>query len=334
MADPTPTYTAVDLSQLPAPDVVEVLDFETNYADFAARVQTKLPDFNALDETDPAVAVAQVAAYEIMLLRQRVNDGAKAVMVAYAQGADLDQVGANFGVRRLTLVPADPVNQIPAVMESDPDFRRRIILAPEAYSVAGPEGAYISMALAADPRVLDASATSPKQDDIRALVLQVLTANAAPAELVTAMTAALDGAIWPGTVTLSVLSRDGDGSAPADLIDAVDDYCSDQTRRPLTDHVVVQSAEIIPFEIVASITTFAGPDSSIVLANAQAAAQAYVDESFRLGRDITRAALFAAINGPGVQNTILTSPAADIVVDRTQAAQCTGITITYAGPGE
>lgn len=334
MSDATPTYTAVDLSQLPAPDVVETLDFETVYADHSALIQTINPDFNPLDETDPAVAVAQVGAYEILILRQRINDAAKAVMVAYAQGGDLDQVGANFGVTRLTLAPADPANQIPAVMESDADFRRRIILAPEAYSVAGPEGAYISMALAADGRVLDASAISPTQTDIRALVMQVLAANGASADLVTAMTTALDGATWPGTVNLTVLSREGDGAAPADLLEAVSDYCSDQTRRPLTDHVVVQTAEIIPFEIVASITTFAGPDSSIVLANAQAAAQAYVDTSFRLGRDITRAGLFAAINGPGVQNTILTSPAADIVVDRTQAAQCTGINITYTGPGE
>lgn len=36
-----------------------------------------------------------------MLLRQRVNEAARAVMVAYAVGGDLEQIGANYGVGRL-----------------------------------------------------------------------------------------------------------------------------------------------------------------------------------------------------------------------------------------
>jgi len=216
MADDTSSYTAVDLSQLPAPSVIESLDYETIYADFAAKVQARNPDFDPLDETDPAVAVAQVAAYEILILRQRVNDAAKSVMVAYAVGTDLDQLAALFGEARQTITPEDPIQGLPAVKELDGDFRRRIVLAPEGYSVAGPEGAYISLALNADARVRDASAIGPEDQ--------------------------------PGTVLVTVLARAGDGTAPADLLQAVYSYASDESRRPLTDKVIVQSATIIDYE--------------------------------------------------------------------------------------
>jgi phage-related baseplate assembly protein len=44
--------------------------------------------------------------------------------------------------------------------------------------------------------------------------------------------------------------------------------------------------------------------------------------------------LFAALHVEGVQNVVLTSPAADIIVSRVQAPHCTGIAVNYAGTGE
>ena len=109
---------------------------------------------------------------------------------------------------------------------------------------------------------------------------------------------------------------------------------SDEARRPLTDFVTVQSAEIVNYAVDATLTTFSGPDGGVVLAAAQASLDAYVESSHRLGRDITRSALFAALHVEGVQNVVLTSPAADIVIARTQAPFCTGTTVNYAGTGE
>lgn len=297
MADAT--FTAVDLSRLPAPAIVEALDFETIQADAVARMQELMPDFVPRD-SDPATKILQVVSYIVQLVRQRVNDAARAVMPAYATGADLDNIAALFGITRFTLVPADEVLGIPAVMESDADFRRRMVLAPEGYSVAGPEGAYVFHALSADEDVLDASAISPA----------------------------------PGEVLVSVLSRTGSGEAPPELLAAVDAFVSDETRRPLTDFVTVQSAEIIEYAVDATLTTFSGPDGSVVLATAQASLAAYVEASHRLGRDITRSGLYAALHVEGVQNVVLTAPAADIIISRTQAPHCTGITIAYAGTGE
>jgi len=297
MADAT--FTAVDLSRLPAPNVIDPLDFETLYADAVAHMKALMPDFESRD-SDPVSKLLQTFAYLAQLHRHRVNDAARAVMPAYAVGADLDNIAALFGIARFEIVPADDVLGTPAVMESDADFRRRMVLAPEGYSVAGPEGAYIFHALSADADVLDASATSPD----------------------------------PGEVLVSVLSRIGSGEASPELIAAVAAYVSDETRRPLTDFVTVQSADIVDYAIEATLTTFSGPDGSVVLDAARAKLDEYVASSHRLGRDVTRSGIFAALHVEGVQNVVLTFPAADIVVSREQAPHCTGITLSYAGTGE
>jgi len=297
MADAT--FTAVDLSRLPAPQVVEALDYETILADLIASLRLLLPDFQPL-ESDPATKILQVVAYREVLLRQRINDAARAVMPAYAAGSDLDNLAALLGVTRFTLDPGDPELGIPPTMESDEDLRRRMVLAPEGYSVAGPEGAYIYHALSAHPDVLDASATSPS----------------------------------PGEVVVSILSRTGDGTASPELIAAVASHVSSDRVRPLTDHVTVQSAQIVPYAIAATITTFAGPDGSVVMAEAQRRTQEYITNSHRLGRDITISGIHAALHVEGVHRVVLTQPSADILINRNQAPYCTSLSITYGGTGE
>lgn len=300
MADTSVTFTAVDLSRLPAPNVIEPLSFEQIYGEMLASLQALLPSFDATVESDPAVMLLQVCAYRELLLRGRINDAAKAVMPAFATGTDLDHLAALMSVQRLVLDPGDPANNVPPTYEDDTALRARVVLAPESFSVAGPEGAYIFHARSADGDVLDASATSPA----------------------------------PGQVVVTVLSRSGDGTASQALLAKVADHVSAETVRPLTDAVTVQSATIVPYQITAALTTFSGPDGSIALAEAQRRVHEYRERQHRLGIDVTRSGIFAALHVEGVQNVVLTSPAADIVVDRTQAAFCTGINITYAGTGE
>jgi phage-related baseplate assembly protein len=293
-------YTPVDLSRLPAPTVIEPLSYEQIYAAMLADLRARLPAFDATVESDPAVMLLQVAAWREFMLRARVNDAARAVMPAYAIAADLDHLAALYGVTRKTLDPGDATRGVAPTLESDDDFRRRMVLAPEGYSVAGPEGAYIYHALTAAADVLDASATSPA----------------------------------PGEVLVTILSRTGDGSAGADLVAAVARYLSADTRRPMTDHVTVRSAQILRYAIDATVTTFPGPDAAIVLAAGRRRLDAYVAACHLLGRDVTRSGIFGALHIDGVVNVTIASPAADLVIDRTQASWCTGITVTHAGTGE
>jgi phage-related baseplate assembly protein len=301
MADPT--FTAVDLSRLPSPDIIETLDYETLLAEAVARFKAEMAAAGVIfvsRESDPATKLLQTFAYLAQLLRQRVNDAARAVMPAHAVGADLDNIAATFGIMRLVITPADEANGIPPVMESDTEFRRRMVLAPEGYSVAGPEGAYLFHALSADPEVLDATATSPS----------------------------------PGVVIVSLLSRVGDGAASQRLVNTVQAYVSADTRRPLTDFVTVQSAEVIRYAVDYDLTTFNGPDGALVLDSSLASVRAYVAESHRVGRDITMSALFRAAHVEGAQNVRFRSPLADITVSRTQAPYCTGVTGRLAGTNE
>ena len=295
-------FTAVDLSKLPFPNAVEALDFETILAAMIADLQARDPSFTALVESDPAYKVMEVCAFRELLLRQRVNEAIKAVTLAYADKADLDQIAARYNVQRLVITPADDttVPPTPAVMESDDALRRRVQLSFEGFSTAGPEGAYIFHSLGADARVLDASAFSP----------------------------------LPGQVEVAVLSNIGDGTAPTDLLDVVNATLSADDVRPLTDQVLVKSAEILNYSVEATLTLYPGPDSAVVVATAQAALDEYTENSHRLGRDVTLSGLYAALHQEGVQNVTLTAPLASVVAEWDQATWCTGTTLTVGGTGE
>ncbi len=104
--------------------------------------------------------------------------------------------------------------------------------------------------------------------------------------------------------------------------------------RPLTDHVLVKPATIVTYSVDATLFTFAGPDSQVVLAEARTRLDRYISESHRLGRDVTRSGLFAALHAEGVQRVEIVHPAADVVVDRTQATHCAGVTLTHGGTDE
>ncbi len=294
------TSTTVDLSRLPAPMIIEHKSFETILAEIVAKVQELLPTFDATVDSDPAVKVLQVAAYRELLLRQAFQDGGKQLLVAFATGPLLDHLAVLVGVARLIITPADPATGAAAVLEDDDTLRQRIVLAPEGFSVAGPELAYVFQAKSAAAGVLDASATSPA----------------------------------PGEVVVSVLSRDGNGTASAELLDAVADVVTNRAIRPLGDAVSVRSATIVEFAIVADLVTFTGPDRALLIASARARLDAYIANSRKLGRDITRSALFGALMTEGVQNAIIHQPAKDVVCDLTQAAHCSAITLGFGGYGE
>lgn len=297
MAITPDSFTGVDLSRLPAPVVVEPLDYETLRAQWIAGFQAIFPAFDATVESDPVIKILELGALRELNFRQRVNDAARAVMVAYAHDGDLDALAALFELERFVLDVVDTPTGPAAVLESDDDFRRRIVLAPEGYSVAGPAGAYIFHALSASADVIDASATSPAA----------------------------------GQVLVTILARPGTTADPDDLATTVAAALTAETVRPITDAVTVQPATLLAFAVEATLTYRAGPDKAVVTANARAALDAYLARSRRLGRAVTRAGLIGALMVEGMQNVALALPANDIEPDATQAANCTAITLHDGG---
>lgn len=291
------TSPAIDLSRLPPPSVVPQTDFETRYEAKRAQLLALFPPFSALVESDPAIKLLQADSYDEQVLAQAFDDAARQLLIAFARGTNLDHLAALYAVERLEITPANPFTGAAAVMESDDELRRRVLLAPHSFSVAGPEMAYVYHAISASGDVLDASATSPE----------------------------------PGEVVVSVLSRTGDGTAPPGTLAAVEAVLLNDQVRPLTDLVSVQSADIQPFNIAAQLWLYSGPDPDLILSTALASLDAFLATARRLGRDIPRSAIIAALHVAGVQRVELAEPAVDQVYSMLQAGHCANIDVTIGG---
>lgn len=295
------TFTPIDLAQLPDPRVVEQLDYEQILEQRKAALLALWPEAERSEiaarmalESDPLNKLLQENAYRELVWRQRVNEAALATLLAKARGADLDQVAANYNVRRLVVTPA--TDQAPAVMEGDDALRERAQMAFEGLSTAGPRNAYVYHARSADGRVADATAVSP-----------------APAEVV---------------VTVQALA--GDGSAPADLLAGVLAALSDEDVRPVADRVTVQGAQILPYSVTATLyLASTGPEAEPILAAAEAHCRALVNARRRLGVEVSASAVHAALHVEGVRKVQLNGWA-DIVPTAYQAGYCTGIHLSLA----
>ena len=295
--------STLDLSRLPAPLVLESLDFEALY-------QEALTDFRALMggnwsaalESDPVVKLLEKAAYDKMMGRARINDAAKALLLAFARDSDLDHLAANYNVQRLLVVAADPgaVPPIETQYESDDSLVERTLLAFEGMSIAGPRDAYVFHAMSADGRVADARASSPS----------------------------------PATVEVSILSRIGEGLASEDLLEVVRQALNDEKVRPVGDRLIVQSASLIDYQVEAVLYLYPGPEIELSLTEAKAALDRYINTQRRLGRDIRRSAIHAALHVSRVQRVDLISPAEDVVILDHEAANCTGSSVVIGGTDE
>ncbi|UEB99918.1 baseplate J/gp47 family protein [Burkholderia vietnamiensis] len=294
--------TPIDLSQLPAPDIVDPLDFETVFAERKARFISLYPADQRAEiaatlalESEPLTRSLQENAYREVLLRQLINDKARGILLAYARGTTLEHIAALFDVERLVIAAGDPENGVDPVYEDDDSLRERVQLAPRGFSVAGPEEAYVFHARSADGRVLSAAAFSPE----------------------------------PCVMVVTILSREGDGTASDELIEIVKKNL--EGKRPQTDEVIVQSAKIVRYTIRATLRFFSGPDRAVALAEANKRTAKFAADMHRIGMEVTVDGLHAAMRVAGVQKVLLDSPAGGVVVTGEQAPYCTGIELIDGG---
>jgi phage-related baseplate assembly protein len=151
--------TMLDLSLIPAPDVIETLSFEDVFQNILQRFRVAIGDqWNAAIESDPVMKELETIAYEIVTLRARINSAGKANMLPSSSGNDLDNLLALLGAKRLE-------------DELDPAFRERGRQAPYGFSTAGPLAAYKYHAASAHDDIRDVRVDSPAPGDIRITVL-------------------------------------------------------------------------------------------------------------------------------------------------------------------
>ena len=150
--------TLSDLASLPTPAVIEPLSFETIFSELQTEFQSRYPDYSALLASDPAVKLMEVAAYREVLLRNRINAAAKASLLAFATGSDLDHLAAFYGVTRL-------------MDETDEALRLRTRQRIIGFANAGGAAHYRYWALSASPEVADVEVDSPEPGRVRISVL-------------------------------------------------------------------------------------------------------------------------------------------------------------------
>ena len=292
----TTSTTAIDLSQLPEPTIVEQIDYETILADalqdYYDRMDTTGVPYTKLRESDPAYKLAEVFAYREMLVRQRANDSAKAVLLAYATGSDLDHKAAEKNLTRRLISEATETSD--AVYETDASLRKRVQLAPEGYTTAGSEGSYLFHGMNADSRVKDIQPFSPTE----------------------------------GVVSIYVLSTEGDGTASETVLSNVSSALNQKEIRPLTDHVNVYSASIINYSVEAVLDTGSGPDSDTILAAAAVALANYTKEVHVLNQKATISGIYKALQQDGVIDVNLIQPTQNVVADLGQAPYCNSVNIS------
>jgi phage-related baseplate assembly protein len=284
-----PNFTSpalyIDFARLPPPDVIETIVYEDLFQRYKDEVLAKNPKLAAalaLTQS-PTNVVLGAEAYGEMLVRARVNAAARAVMLAFAKGADLDNLAAFFGVER-------------AIGETDDSLRRRAQLAPEAFTTAGSEGAYIFQALSADPAVIR-DATAVKVDD-------------------------------KGRVRICVMANGTNPVPTTATILKVRDRLNSKGIKPLTDVISVVPVKVLKQQIVANVSLYPGPDSGLVMNDIGIALNKVRANVSLIGRDLTRSAIISALNQEGVQSVELISPAENVVVDSSQCAYIESAKIT------
>jgi phage-related baseplate assembly protein len=292
----------IDLASLAAPEVVETIVFEAIVQQIKDDIVSRQPDLtDVIDlESEPLVKLLESFAYRELLIRARYNDEARALLLPFATANDLDQIGATYYQElRLVVTPADltTIPPTPAVMEIDSDYRNRLALKPESWSVAGPRDAFKFHAISADGQIKDASVTTPEG----------------------------------GTTQVYILTRSGNGLPTAPQIATVLGALNGESIRPLSEQVLVSAPTIVNYTLTLALTLFPGPSTELVTSAVQSALQAFAANSHRLGTDIIRSAIDAAAHVAGVKKVVITSPAADIVCTDGQAPYCTAIAVSIAG---
>lgn len=223
--------------------------------------------------------------------------------------------GNGLGIGELTTM-VDPMPEMASVtnvditsggadVEDDESYAERIRLAPDAFSVAGPQGAYIYHAMSYDSSLIDV-AVYGLQDQPGYVFIHPL----------------LDGGVIPNETFLEGLKA----------------HLNDEDIRPITDCLVVTAPKAVNYEI--SLTWYITTDDIDRQAQITQAVQR-VTEEYRLwqqqkiGRDIVPDHLVELLRQAGVKRVEITTPVYT-VVQADEVAQCgpADVNLVFGGAEE
>jgi phage-related baseplate assembly protein len=312
--------SVIQVEQLPAFDILEHIDIE---AIITARMQRLVqvwaandpPAFAQYDvdalEFDPIKINQEASAYFETLLRDRVNQAARSVTLAFATGGDLDAIASRYpgGLPRLD-------------DESDEHYRARVWLSPNLLSPNGSYEAYEFWGFTAAPDLRDVSASAVTGTP------NVTIALLADGDPVVAQ-------LLNGEWEISDFPNPIPSSAQ---ITAVRDYITLYSRKPLTDVVQVVAPTVTEVDYVIRYWLFPGWDEDMVREALFTAFAALVERQRYLGYSYTESAIEAALTLPGVSNIRVISPVNphdpddhDVVVPEKGVVQVNSVELTFMG---
>ncbi|MBR8463663.1 baseplate J/gp47 family protein [Campylobacter sp. faydin G-24] len=92
----------LNLKNLPYPNVIEELDYDELLTNIKNLFKKYLNDDEiSLLESDNYSALLETLAYRELILRARINENVKSMLLPYASGSDLDNVVSIYGIERL-----------------------------------------------------------------------------------------------------------------------------------------------------------------------------------------------------------------------------------------
>ena len=185
--------------------------------------------------------------------------------------------------------------------ENDENFRERIQIAPESFSVAGPKGAYEYYARSAHQDIIDVAVIGPP--DIEA-----------------------------GYVKLYPLMKGGELPS-SEVLDAVLAKCGADDVRPLTDCLSVHSPEVVSYKLNVKyyIDRAKATQSTEIQSSVENAIHEWeIWQRSKLGRDLNPSELNHRIISAGAKRAEITSPSFR-VLKSSQLAVASSTTITFGG---
>ena len=183
-------------------------------------------------------------------------------------------------------------------IEDDEALADRIYLAPSGYSVAGPMDAYKYFVYECNSKVHSVIVTSPSACNVDVYIL-------------------MEGGVLP---TLAERTE-------------IQDYLSDDTRRPLTDNVSVKAPSTTTFnvELTYYINRSDTSEAETIQEEVDNAIDEYIEwQTTEIGRDINPSVLQALVMDAGAKRVSVTYPVFTVVNGTTVPVLGTK-TVTYGG---
>ena len=293
----------MDFSLMPPPKVIEQLDYEKILKELLIAAR-EIDGWSIALESDPVVKLLEIVAYRELMLRGRVNDAVKATTLASATGTDLEYLGANVNTARLS-------------NETDNAYRYRIQLAFNRMAAAGPAEYYRQHALSITTETLDVGVHSPAAGEVVVTVLGRAEAQAKDiSETQARIGLALFGAHPEHSKCWYVMPSN------YAVLMKISQLLNSDSVRPLTDSVQVCAPKIIETTIKADLTAYPGLDHDLLAQRARQSLADYLFSIRRIGYDLTRSGVIAALTVAGVQNVILHEPINDLTI---QAAELVAV---------